>query len=380
MMIKKNRKIVFVLCLILLVPLFLAVTTKTPENKPLVKGAKMTPSLNISVYNSDGILKATRLKEDDLLLDNFRNFFIAFFDSATSKTVDLKDTSNTARTIVVHKTSSTTTNTWSDSASGSTTKGGIMGIGSGTNAPTQTDYALQTIYGSLADVPNTYPTWDVATGNVTIQKSFAITGTITITEAVLGVRWIPSSGTTSYDIMMFRDTFTGISCVNGDTVVVTYKINLSVSYNRNFGILLSNIFYNVADAGTKQDTLYSITATPISMIFYYYTSATTGIFNCGGAYAVYIAHGTGSTAESRSHATLTTLTDSLSVITSITISGSDIVAVGDILCGANRALRENMIMSYYVNSAYQVMYIRTVYAQVDIVSGHSARHTLTFDW
>jgi len=382
MIIKKNRGIVFVLCLILLIPLFFVATANKPENKPLVKGAKILTTLNVDVFNSDGKLKANRVKEDDLLLDNFRNFWLAYFDSSQTKTQVLKDTSNTDRTFKIHVTSSSGTNTFCDSASGTANKGGYQCIGSGTTAPTQTNYNIETIYGSWTTVPNTYPTYDSATGIVVVQTSIAITGAITISESALAVQWIPSTGTTEYKIVMFRDTFAGISCVNGDTVVVTLSITLSASYNRNFGNMMALMFYNVADGIDKTGAVFYDTASNLRTAYMYSGSGSASLALTNyNLYAGMIGHGTGTTAESRTTNALTTQVDSYATISSSTISGSDLSIYGDILCGSNRALRENcIIVQTGTGTTGTFMFVRTLYNQVDIVSGHSARHTFTFDW
>lgn len=380
----RKAALAVVLTLGLLIPSFyFAAQGRAPANAPLVPGGKLTTTLNVQVFGADGKLKGERVKVDDLLLDNFRNWFSKQFDSVNSETVVLKDTSNADRTFKVIFASSSYANTWIDCSTGTENKGGCVAIGSGTTAPTQSNYNIETIYGSWVYLTGTYPTWDASTGNLVISNSFAITSGVTISEGALAVNWVPSSGTTQYKIVMFRDTFTGIACVAGDTCVYTLTINLSASYNRNFGIYLSGMFRSVADGSSNTVNLYDTAGSSRQM--YVYSGGNTNCiiaFTNENTYRTYLRHGTGSTAESRTTNDLTTPVDNeFNVITSVTVSGSDIIVVGDILCGSNRALRETGLFITGMGSAsYKFLMFRCLYNQVDIVSAHSARHTLTFDW
>lgn len=336
----------------------------------------MKTSLRVQVYDSSGRLKATRYMPDDLMTDNFRKWLIGVWDtSATS--CSLSDTGGNARTITTKcTTNSAWVNTYCDSYTGTDLKGGYMSIGSGTNAPTQSDVELQTIYGSAQAVSGTYPTWDVTSGNVTIQSTFSITGTVTITESGLYVSWLPSSGSTCYKFLMARDTYTGISCSAGDTVVNALIINLSVSFNRNVGIFLSGIFKYVGDNVNNQLVMYNTAGGSINVLVY---DGTSGVSNQPITYVTGnkagISQGTGTTAEGRTTNTLTTLVDSEALITYDSISGSTIVIKADVLCGSARALREDCLIYHaYIG---EMMFIRKLYDEVDIAQAHNARHTYT---
>jgi hypothetical protein len=183
----------------------------TPTFKRTIN-SKIGTTLKVEVYDPEGNLKDTRYKDNDLVLTNFKNWLVGMFTGVLNEgayvTASLTDDGSNARTINVRAPLyNTILNTWADTSAGAGNKGGYLGIGTGANAPTVGDVALQTKYGSY--IVTTSSTWTVATGNIAVVGTFTATSSVTITECCLLVQWIPSAGTTSYSFLIDQDSSSG---------------------------------------------------------------------------------------------------------------------------------------------------------------------------
>lgn len=105
--------------------------------------------------------------------------------------------------------------------SGSPTTPVYIAVGTGTNAVSATDTALQTESSTsgLTRATSTVSLQTTTVTNDTAQwlKSFSVTGTVSVTES--GVFNASSAGT-----MLCRQTFSAIGVVNGDTLQITWKV------------------------------------------------------------------------------------------------------------------------------------------------------------
>lgn len=337
-------------------------------------------------YDNNGNLKQRVEKNNDLIMDSFRNFLINWlftsYNSAGARTVALDDISDTSRTYNVRTNDGGTyANYFVDSSTGTDSKGGYIGIGTGTTAPTVSDYNLESLYGSKVQVTGGYPTWTSASGDITITGTVSITSSVTITEGALFVRWLPSSGSTTYYTMMTRDTFTGIDVVNGDTFVLTIVINLSGEFTDNLGSVLAGIFTYVADGGSVSKTLLPCSGSSNTMYCYYPSNTATielqrmAPSEQGGSSQVVI--GSSSMAISRSMASCQAPLG-LRTAPSPTpyISSNAIYIISDILCSEASTIRE---VGFYSTMAFgsglgvHYMFLREVISGVAIDAGHSAR-------
>lgn len=109
-------------------------------------------------------------------------------------------------------------------ASGAPAAADYIAVGTGTNAFAAGDTALQTeTSGSgLTRAQGTVSLVTTTTTNDTAQvtKTFTVTGTVAVTES--GVFNASSSGT-----LLCRQTFSAINVVDGDTLQVTWKVQLT---------------------------------------------------------------------------------------------------------------------------------------------------------
>lgn len=356
----------------------------TEINFPVKVFGKVATSIKAEVYDSEGRLRTVVYKDNDLITNNFRNFLISFFTTTTSPAVSsvvLKDTTNTDRTIQTRIQATTVANYFVDSASGSSSKGGSIGIGSGTTAPAVTNYGLETQYGSSVQVSNGYPTWNTASGNVTITGTVAITGNVQISEGSVFVNWIPSAGTTVYSICMTHDTFTPISCINGDTFVLTVVLQLSSDMTDNFGRILTGVFTYVADGGTVQFNNYDDTGGTITM-YSYYPSTSSAVINhfssIVGTLSSGVKIGTSSASTARAMYNVQTPVEIITAITPTpSIDGSNnLVIISDIVCVSERYITEGGFFMSQANSAVSQFYTllwRCTTSTIHIPAGSSIR-------
>jgi len=349
---------------------------------------KIQTTLQIQVYDSNGVLRDSVVKKDDLVLNNFRIFLCGVFVpvyNQNSKTVSLKDTTNAARVIHTRSTSTTySTNTYSDSSSGTAAKGGVIGIGIGSTAPTVSDYNLENQVESYTAITSGYPTWTSATGNVTITATIPITATRTITEAALGCVWIPSTGVIEYTFIHFRDTFAGVVVHNLDTCVITYFIELtSVEFSDNFGRFLAALFTTVADGGYVSASLKDQLGNTDTIYIYYPTfyesSLTITLWPSSATVSgARVGIGTANTAPARTHANLIAAVETMTAPAPIpAISGATVTIIADVLCTSARDVVEAAFFLGGTTTTDTYMFWRDTFTLVAIPAGNSIRVVFT---
>ena len=220
---------------------------------------KLSPILNVTVLDKDGNLKAQQIKEDDLIMANFLQFFTALLwdSNGATRTTTMYDNGGTLRTIYIYGDEVTFFNEFF-----TVDAGGYIGIGNGTTAPTRSDYSLESIQESIV-VPST-PGY--LSGLVAISASWSVTSNYSVSEVAFFEKWI--SSTDPYYFMIMRDTFTPISVVEGDQVFCSYNIWLNnTGFTDNFGKFLAGIFQN-----TQTDKTMSFTdVTGVNRTFYVYS-------------------------------------------------------------------------------------------------------------
>jgi len=342
---------------------------------------KLSPILTVTVYDSNGNLKSTQVKEDDLIVNNFRDWLQALFTTGTSVTASLTNDANTTKTVNIR--SGTYANSWLDSATGSGTKGGVAGIGTGTTAAARTDYALETQVEADATQFSGFPQYSTSTGIITMSFSFPITDTHAITEAVFGCNWVASDASEN-TFILFHDVFSAVNVVNGDTLVLGYTLTLTESgFSNNFGQMLNAIFSSVNDGsvlGFNMDN--SVTATESSHISYTYqsTSGYYGFVVTTPSNNNVIAVGTSSTATSRAHYGVQTAVEALTTVNTPTVGTGTVVVQTDITCVSARVITE---AAFFIGSdidvgsgKYNLMW-RAVFAGVSVDAGKAIRITFT---
>lgn len=98
-----------------------------------------------------------------------------------------------------------------------------IAVGTGTTAAAATDTALETESATAgltrAASTNSRVTTDVTNDTAQFLKSFTVTGTVAVTES--GVFDASSTGN-----MLCRQVFSAINVVNGDTLQITWKVDV----------------------------------------------------------------------------------------------------------------------------------------------------------
>lgn len=360
----------------------------TEINIPINMGKKISTKLIAEAYDSNGNLKQKVEKDNDLIMNNFRNFliyslFYPYYD-VLSPTFSLYDTTNTSKTLISKCWQSSSLDyqyRWVDSASGSDPKGGYIGIGDGTTAPTVIDYDLESIVGSKTAVTGAYPTWNSGTGDITIVSTIPITGSYNITEGALFTRWLTQASATTYYFMITRDTFDAIAVENGDTFVLTIILNLSGEFTNNMGNFLASVFKYVADGNNIQFSCTRNDGATVSTM-YCYTSAGSRSYavheytRYSTTKSSWVRMGASGNAVSR---TSYTLSNPLEVGVPPdspypTISSDDIVISVDIYCNEDVSIREvGFYTEWDFTEANSYLLFREVISTVNISAGRSAR-------
>ena len=304
-----SRRVTALLVLLVVVSTGLGIQALIVKPEPgsvaLVKKNKIHTELTVSVYDAEGNLKSSVKKPDDLLTAQFIGFLATVLKgtpSVGSNTVVLKNDANADKTIRVQDDiASFQDNSITDSGAGSAKKGGIVGIGTGSTAPARSDYSLETKVEAYSDITSA-PVWDPTAGTISLSGNVAITGSRTITEAILGVKW-RDTGATDQVFIFARDTFAGQAVVNTDVVAVSYVITLTGSeFTNNFGVYLSTILTTCNDGQTVTYSTYKNIANSNVALHTYIPSGYANAWSYNNviesrAGRIYI--GTGSTAVAR---------------------------------------------------------------------------------
>ena len=274
------------------------------QETPLNSLKNLSVTLEIKQYRKGQLIRMVTEK-DDMILENFALFMEAFLTNPTAEVkATLHDGGGGGTEITV----------WSDDISksigmayesgGPSSLAGKIGIGEGDTAATRSDYWLESEYAEK-EATATY-----SSGVITIVSSIPITDTKTITEAIFFVTWWSSGEDGSRNYAFFRDVFTGVNVNDGDTLSLTYYLNLNNSgFTDQFGKLLAAIFSTISNAEGSLRTVQLTDITNNNRWFTVYGNTLSGSpfaywfgssVDYSGSYSgVFVAIGTGTTANGR---------------------------------------------------------------------------------
>jgi hypothetical protein len=214
-------------------------------------------SIDVKAYHSDGTLYAERNLPNDLINNNLNTLLLEMFTPNVTCVSNYVSTSNTALNLETYNSAGACDGiTYSGAGLCNTAPycGTVEAIGSGTNAPARSDYQLQTIYGSYFADTSSCVTG--TTDTVQITGSDSITSSVSITEAGLFIHLV--YGGSGVTMMLSHDTFTAINAVNGDTVTVTYDLNLN---NSGFTTQFCNWLADILQGSIQSTNTNSVTLT-----------------------------------------------------------------------------------------------------------------------
>jgi len=201
--------------------------------------------IDVVGYNhTDGSITGEYHNDDDVMTSNFVSYLCQMFENCGTNdgptNFQFNWTSGTKSALALRERyfdyAFTASWTQTQTNSGGTYVGSTVGIGNSSTATALSDNKLLSQDGDYVQPRNT----TYANGNVTIVAVCVVNGSQTtgITEAGLFL-----NGGASRTALMFRETFTAIPCVIGDTIVITYTIQLAdTGFTDNFGKLLESIF------------------------------------------------------------------------------------------------------------------------------------------
>ena len=232
---------------------------------------KLSPHLTITV---NGVVVVD--KEDDLVVTNGLKVLQGFFTdpSGSSAFMTITDSSNVARNFGFYGKASQYVG-YISSTSGATPLGGMIGIGTSSSAASTSQVGLGSLQLIGGVQSSTY-----SGGNITIVNTFDISSSLALKEVGLFLRLHSTTG--DANIMFARDTYTTVNVVSGDTVVVTYVLNLNnTAFTDNFGQFFENLFgYH---SSTSSFFMQDISGS--DRLFVIYSTYSAGINNCNfGAY------------------------------------------------------------------------------------------------
>jgi hypothetical protein len=324
--------------------------------------------LQVDVYDVEGNLRESRLKDDDLILDNFGNWMSGWFEDATNVGKTLKRTSGSTTSVGVKSTSPSFC--WTANYD----VGAMAGVGTGTTAPTTGDYDLETQIGDWTKINN--PTY--ADGNITFGCSIQSPTAQDITEA--GVIWTYSDQ--SIQFLVLRDTFSAVSTGEGESITLTYTIVLGSGFTDNFGNILAQCFEYTEDS-TNDDYIYLIDYGNVNRTCRVQYDDNVGVFRVPPtrpSTGIWI--GTGTTAPDRSDYHLVTPVESLFGVSEPswnTGDGGNATVSATIRVTANREITEaGFYQRTYATDSTSILVLlwRTTFAAESIASGEYC--TITF--
>ena len=208
--------------------------------------AQMNVSLRIKILNQDGSLASTHNYPNDIITNQLIKYFTDTIAGGTAQCGAMNNLAGSATNMCDSSIASLYV-TYS-SVRPDTYEGGYIGIGTGSTAPTRSDYKLQTQVGSWAAVDT-----PVISGNSIIAAAgISLTSGATISEAGFAIESPMGGGTfadTSYMALIFHDTFTGFAVSAQQTVQVQYTLNLPSGSNENLIGYFASLMQNVGPAG-----------------------------------------------------------------------------------------------------------------------------------
>jgi len=179
----------------------------------------MKVKVEVEVIGKDGKPKGYSAVERDLILYQFRDWLAAMLANRSTDIAycNINDVSGTLRAVHVRGTGATY------ALFNNTTHGAVgcrIGIGSDGTAPSRSQYEL------LSKIAEFDITVEATTENSIIKRgAWLATGSGTVRETGLYAYWVDSAGVVR-QFLLFRDTPTPQSYVDGDSIQVTYTITL----------------------------------------------------------------------------------------------------------------------------------------------------------
>ncbi|MBI2938106.1 MAG: hypothetical protein HYY22_07870 [Thaumarchaeota archaeon] len=263
---------------------------------------------------------------------------------------------------------------------GSGAKHSYIQIGTGNTAPTRNDKSIQTSAETAVEI--SAPSY--SSGNISFSASIAITGTKDITESVMYSTYEEWVGNTNKAFVMFRDTFSPISVVNGDSVTVTYYLSLTnTSFTDTFGEILAYVWTGTGSSGSLSATGLTDITNTAQTAYVYSTAQTNVMFDTGSAGSnILLQIGTGNTAATRADYVIQTPVET-AVGTSVpSYSNGNVSLSGVVTTTASRSVTEAGLYIEVKNTAgtdVQLMLWRAVFSAVAVPSGGQITVTFTVD-
>jgi hypothetical protein len=214
--------------------------------------------LNLRVLNPDGSMVSNTSYPDDIITNQFVEFFGNFLGG--NNCFNLNAVGGSGKSVCNEAVSPFVTayaccyTYFYDGGDG-----GYIGIGTGTVAPARTDSALESQVGSWT--PISPPV--VSGTSVIVASGITLTAAETISEAGFALQtggWTttqtPAFNTNGL-FLFFHDTFTGISVAADQTLQVQYTLNFPSTANQNLVALVGSMFQYVAQSysGTYEDNI-----------------------------------------------------------------------------------------------------------------------------
>ena len=327
---------------------------------------KLTAALKIEVRDPAGNLKASRCKDDDLSVSNFHGWLAALFTEAYGQNVVIDTAKNVSGATIISGFVKTLT---VDSggymfATCTGAAGPVIAVGNGTNAPTTSDYSLQTMVENYTIItPAVY-----ANGNVTFSAAITMTATRDISESGVFLRW---GGVSNYIMMIFRDTFSPVTTNSGDAITITYTIGFAgTGFTNNFGYVLAGVFQWAPAASEPTVTLYDIANSSQTFTIYGDTQTywlfdpSAGVSGTSG-----IQVGTGSQAFALNDYSLQTGVESIASNSKPQIGANNITGCSTIVMTATRTITEAGYFLKGINTTMATktyMVWRKVFAGVEV--------------
>jgi hypothetical protein len=351
-------------------------------------GTALHPILTVKVFNPDGSLAAERVEKDDLIMSNFVNFTNAILGTNAPVAAQMHDGSNTKRSNIVSP-NGVATNFFTDSStyctgSGVTFCGAGIEVGTGSTAPTRSNYALVTPF--MGFMPTGNSGYDPSTGNVTVSASEVATSGATITESGLFFQAYTSAASAVEDYLLFRDTFTGVGVTTGQTISVQYTFELlNTAFTNNFGCLMSEYLSSAYNALPTACNVNIRSGTSYQIAIWSPSPTTQGEYAGIVPFANYpfTEVGTGSTAQARTFTALATSTCSTQQVSSVyTTTTTTIKMYATNNCAGSVTITEADFMVYCYSETYSyaagpVMLWRTTFSGVSITGSGSI--SITFN-
>ena len=371
--VNKSEKIMLAssFSVILLTVLLLSNTVVQPKLSSTTSNS-LKVYLNIDVYDVNGVLKDSRYKPDDLAMNNF-GLWVSSLVTSPDIAVTATFTRESAGSDAVGVRHSYI---YGFTRGLSGTDGGFIAVGTGTTSPTITNNDLEAEVFTKVEVgDSTY-----SNGNVTIIGTVPCTSSQNITEAGFYMQ----NGITNYNYLMFRDTFSDITVVDTDTIVITYTLMLSNEFTDNFGKILCGMLSSIdANEPTKNYTLSDVDGNSITVNYASGEGAspTTWVFDTtyGVSPMVGIGIGTGTTAPDHSDYSLETQVETITSMVRPSYDGGNVTVTAVHVTTGSRAITEVGLFMYVRTTGgdpEQVLLWHDTFTAENVGSGEAVSTTM----